>query len=99
MGINRVPMAPHGLILSEDGATGSRMLFRWVLGLPDVKIRPFWVKIDPRGSRIQISPYFPIEVALSIFLKKERAGIGMGWRRNYDFWTDVQVQVPESRSL
>ena len=74
MGINRVPMAPHGLILSEDGATGSRMLFRWVLGLPDVKIRPFWVKIDPRGSRIQISPYFRIEVALSIFLKKERAG-------------------------
>ena len=68
MGINRVPMAPHGLILSEDGATGSRMLFRWVLGLPDVKIRPFWVKIDPRGSRIQIFPYFPIEVALSIFL-------------------------------
>ena len=68
MGINRVPMAPHRLRLSEDGATGSRMLFRWVLGLPDVKIKQFLVKIDPRGSRIQIFPYFPIEVALSISL-------------------------------
>ena len=73
MGINRVPMAPHGLILSEDGATASRMRFRWVLGLPDANFRPFWVKIDSQGSRIQISPYFPIEVALSIFPKKKRA--------------------------
>ena len=68
MGINRVAVAPHGLRLSEDGAKASRMPFRWVLGPFDIKFISFCIEIDPQGSRIQIFLYFPIEVALFIFL-------------------------------
>ncbi len=30
--MNRVPVAPHGLILGEDGATASGKLFKWLPG-------------------------------------------------------------------
>ena len=63
-------MAPHGLRLSEDGTKASRMSFRWVLGPSDVNFIPFWIEIDPQGSRIQVSPYFPIEMALCISPKR-----------------------------
>ena len=66
---NEHKWGPHGgLVFSEDGATASRMLFRWVLGLSDVKFGPFWIKIGPSGVDNPDFPYFLIEVALSIFL-------------------------------
>ena len=36
MDISRSPMAPHGLILSEDGATPIRMLAICLLGLFEI---------------------------------------------------------------
>ena len=33
MGVNGVPVAPHGLILGENEATPSRKLFKYLLGL------------------------------------------------------------------
>ena len=34
MGVNGVPVAPHGLILGEDEATPSRKLFKHLPGPP-----------------------------------------------------------------
>ena len=34
MGVNGVPVAPHGLILGEDEATPSRKLFKYLPGPP-----------------------------------------------------------------
>ncbi len=49
-------MAHHGLVLSEEGAMGSRMLFRWGLGLSDVKYAPYWTNIGPaRGQEVACS--------------------------------------------
>ncbi len=33
MDVNGVAVAPHGLILSQDGATASRMFFKGLRGL------------------------------------------------------------------
>ena len=35
LGTNGVAVAPYGPIFSEDGATGSRKVFRYLWGLPD----------------------------------------------------------------
>ena len=35
-GMNGVAMARNGLILSQDGATGSRKVFRYLWGLWDI---------------------------------------------------------------
>ncbi len=42
VGMNCPPMAPHGLILSQDGGTPSRMFFRRVLHLFDVIFMTCW---------------------------------------------------------
>ncbi len=37
----QVPVARHGLILRQDGATGSKMIFIYVLGLSDAILGRF----------------------------------------------------------
>ena len=39
-GINGVAMAPHGLILSQDGATASRNLFKYLPDSPEAIFGP-----------------------------------------------------------
>ena len=46
MEINRSPMAPHGPILSEDGATPIRMLAICLLGLFDIIFDYFLLKLE-----------------------------------------------------
>ena len=38
--LNGVAMAPHGLILSQDGATAFRNLFKYLLGPPEAIFGP-----------------------------------------------------------
>ena len=40
MGVNGVPVAPHGLILGEDEATPSRKLFKHLPGPPGLVFGP-----------------------------------------------------------
>ena len=54
-GINEPPMAPHGLILSENEATPSTMLFILLLGLFEptldlFTLYAFLMQIRPQGS-------------------------------------------------
>ena len=50
LGINKPPMAPHGLILSENEAIPSMMLFRLLLGLFEPILCAFLMQIRPQGS-------------------------------------------------
>ena len=43
--VNGVAVARHGLILSQDGAMHSRIVFIRVLGLFNAKINYFWLKL------------------------------------------------------
>ena len=43
--VNGVAVARHGLILSQDGAMHSRMVFIRVLGLFNTKCNYFWLKL------------------------------------------------------
>ena len=49
-GTNGVPMARHGLILSQDGATGSNKILKYLQGLRDTTVAP---KIQKRTTQIQ----------------------------------------------
>ena len=60
-------MDPHGLILSQDGATGCRMFFVGVLAPSDVIFVRFLAEIRSRGSKVRICLYFYI-----FLLKGER---------------------------
>ena len=48
-GMNGSAMAPHGLILSEDGAIPSRMVFIWVWGLFDAILGAFLITNGASG--------------------------------------------------
>ena len=50
-GMNRSAMAPHGLILSQDGVTPSKMIFIWVWGIFYGILGTFLIKIGPWGLR------------------------------------------------
>ena len=67
MTINRVPVARHGLILRQDGATASSMLFIWAWSLYGTIVDGFLTDFGSRRSTIRIYPYLYIKVALSIF--------------------------------
>ena len=53
MGVNGVPMAPHGLILGENEATPSRKLFKH---LPDLKTAINIKKVIKKGSAAWAKP-------------------------------------------
>ena len=56
-------MAPHGLILSENEAIPSTMLFRLLLGLFEPSLYAFLLQIRPQGSgprKLAILSIFPI---------------------------------------
>ena len=54
-GMNRVPMARHGLILRENEATGSRKVFKYLPGLRDtIKLKKYCQ--SPKNPK---TPYFP----------------------------------------
>ena len=75
MGMNGVAVARHGLILSQDGATASRMLFKGLRGL-------FYIIFDLKISKLdhwtnkntEKSDIFYYGVALSIFCYMESPG-------------------------
>ena len=49
MGMNGVAMTPHGLILSQDGATASRMLFEVLRG-------PFYLIVGLKINNLTTGP-------------------------------------------
>ena len=55
LGMNGPPMAPHGLIFSEDGATPSNMLSIWLPALYEATFDTFLHKIGsvPRTSDLR----------------------------------------------
>ena len=56
--MNGVAMARHGLILSQDGATDSRKVFKYLPGLRDTILRPKMTK-KTKILKIQKSRKFP----------------------------------------
>ena len=57
MGLNGVPMARHGLILSQDGATNLRNLFKY---LPAPRDTIFGPKITKKNSKFNFLRILPI---------------------------------------
>ena len=49
--MNRVPMARHGLILRENEATGSRKVFKYLLGLQDTILSPKLLDKVPKSKK------------------------------------------------
>ncbi len=68
-------MAPHGLILSQDGATAPRKLFRPLLDKYGAIRDRFFIKIIPRDLRTKIPVFFHI---FSL------AGLPMCWPLEWD---------------
>ena len=102
MSMNGVPVARRRLILRQDGATGSRMLFILVSGLFNAIFSIFGSEISPQGSKIRNSSYFlvmghefPIGtvfmvgcyLAVGFFLVVECSG---GWVRCSPFPREAQ---------
>ncbi len=58
-GMNRVPMARHGLILRENEATGSRKVFKYLLGLQDTILSPKLLDKVPTSQKSK-TPYFTV---------------------------------------
>ena len=54
--VNGVTVARHGLILSQDGAMHSRIVFIRVLGLFNAILNKFWPKISKIQFFIDIFP-------------------------------------------
>ena len=75
MGMNGVAMAPHGLILSQDGATASRMLFKGLWGIFYLIFGLKISKLDPWTKNTEKSDIFYYGVALSIFCYMESPGM------------------------
>ncbi len=85
--MNGTPLAPHGLILSQDGAMISRMLFICFLGLYDVIFDAFLIKIGsgPRGLHLRGSESY-------MFIYK--------WAYRFSFeWRALVLQPPKIPAL
>ena len=74
MDVNRVAVACHGLILSQDGATASRMLFKGLRGLFYLIFGLKISKLDHWTKNTEKSDIFYYGVALSIFCYMESPG-------------------------
>ena len=51
MGVNGVPVAPHGLIRGEDGAAASRSLFKCLPGPPEPIFDRACIKTKKKNER------------------------------------------------
>ena len=73
--MNQVAVARHELILSQNGATASRMLFKYLLGLFDVIFGPKITKIDLRTKNTEkyVILVFSGPVYFLLFSLKRRA--------------------------
>ena len=60
MDMNGLPMPPHRLIFSQDGATAPRKLFRPLLDKYGAIRDRFFIKIIPRDLRTKIPVFFRI---------------------------------------
>ena len=79
MDVNGVAVDPHGLILSQDGATASRMLFKRPRGLFYLMVGLKITKKSATGQKnTEKSDMLYYGVALSIFCYMESPGGDFG---------------------
>ena len=72
LGTNGVAVAPYGPIFSEDGATGSRKVFRYLWGLRDT------IKNSKNTSKVKNGEILKITIYIYIYIYRQVRDSPMG---------------------